>query len=186
MAGFLLNVGPNFVDLQMHGAQVSHLRVHQGLASLPSENQQTHNRVAIQLRDALGATNRVSLKQQLESEHRPILGNVHRVENALVRFRIRPLALRAAESAQTIPVLSEALTIDIAHPAGHGLCGGPEAFLVTVVNRLAEQVCAVLICLVVASATTVTIDRSRVEVRIAIVIGVTVVLEKYLLLTQAL
>jgi hypothetical protein len=43
-----------------------------------------------------------------------------------------------------------------------------------------------LIRLVVAAATTVAIDRSRVEVRIAIVIGVTVVLEKYLPLTQVL
>lgn len=56
---------------------------------------------------------------------------------------------------------------------------GPEAFLVTVVNGLAQKICAVLISLVVATATMVTIDRSRVEVRIAIVIGVMVVLEKY-------
>jgi len=51
---------------------------------------------------------------------------------------------------------------------------------------LAEIICAVLIRLVVAAATTVTIDRSRVEVGIAIVIGVMVVLKKYLLLTQVL
>ena len=61
-----------------------------------------------------------------------------------------------------------------------------EALLVTVVHSLAEQICAVLIRLVVAAAPMVTIDRRRVEVGIVIVIGVTVVLEKYLLLTLAL
>lgn len=63
---------------------------------------------------------------------------------------------------------------------------GPEAFLVTIVNRLAEIICAVPIGLVVTAAAIVAITWSRVEVRITIVIWVTVVLEKYLLLTQAL
>ena len=62
---------------------------------------------------------------------------------------------------------------------------GLEAFLVPVVHGLAEQVGAVLIGLVVAAATMVAIDRSRVEVRIAIIIRVMVVLQKYLLLLQA-
>ena len=53
---------------------------------------------------------------------------------------------------------------------------GPKAFLVTVINALAEQICAVLIRFVVTPATTVTIGRRCVEVRIAFVIGVTVVL----------
>ena len=62
---------------------------------------------------------------------------------------------------------------------------GPEAFLVTIVNGLAEKVCAVLVRLIVAATTIVTIDRSRVEVWIAIIIGVPVVLKINLLLTQA-
>ena len=71
-------------------------------------------------------------------------------------------------------------------PAILAVClSGPEAFLVTVVNGLAEQICAVLIRLVVVAPTAVTIGRSRVEIRVVIVIGVTVVLEKCLLLTQA-
>ncbi len=45
---------------------------------------------------------------------------------------------------------------------------------VTVVNGLAEIICAVLIRLVVAVAAMVTVDRSRVEIGIAIVIGLTV------------
>ena len=63
---------------------------------------------------------------------------------------------------------------------------GPEAFLVTIINGLAERICAVLIRLVVVAPTTVTIDRSRIEVRIVIVIGVAVVLKKHLLLPLAL
>lgn len=61
-----------------------------------------------------------------------------------------------------------------------------EAFLITVVHSLPEKVCAVLIGFVVAAATVVAIGRSGIEVRIAIVIGVIVVLEKYLLLTDSL
>ena len=62
---------------------------------------------------------------------------------------------------------------------------GPEAFLVTVVNGLAEKIRAVLVRLIVAAAAIVPIDRSRVEVWIAIIIGVPVVLKINLLLTQA-
>ena len=60
-----------------------------------------------------------------------------------------------------------------------------EAFLVAVVHRLAKRVRAILIRLVVVAATLVAIDRSCVEVGITIVIGVPVILEKYLLLLQA-
>ena len=49
----------------------------------------------------------------------------------------------------------------------------PESFLVTVVNGLPEIICGVLINLVVAVATLVPINRSRVKVRIAIVVGMT-------------
>ena len=71
-------------------------------------------------------------------------------------------------------------------PAILAVCrSGPEAFLIAVVHGLAEQIRAVLIRLVVAAAAIVPIDRSRVEVRIAIIIGVPVVLKRNLLLTQA-
>jgi len=62
---------------------------------------------------------------------------------------------------------------------------GPEAFLIAVVQGLAEQVSAVLINFVVAAIATVTINRSRIEIRITVIIRVTVGLEKLLLLTQA-
>ena len=61
-----------------------------------------------------------------------------------------------------------------------------EAFLVAVVYGLPEQVCAILIRLIVAAATTVAIARSRVVVRITIVIVLTVVAKSYLLLTFTL
>ncbi len=71
-------------------------------------------------------------------------------------------------------------------PAILAVCrSGLEAFLVTVVHCLAERVRAILIRLVVVAATLVAIDRSCVEVRITIVIGVPVILKKYPLLLQA-
>ena len=62
----------------------------------------------------------------------------------------------------------------------------PESFLVTVVNGLTEIICGVLINLVVVVATMVTVDRSRVKLRIAIVIRMTAILEVHLLLTLVL
>jgi hypothetical protein len=64
------------------------------------------------------------------------------------------------------------------------LCG-QEALLVTEVHGLPQDIRAVLICVVGAAATAVAIDRSRVEVRIAVVIGVAVILERLALLTEA-
>jgi hypothetical protein len=62
---------------------------------------------------------------------------------------------------------------------------GQEALLITLVHSLPKQIGAVLIRLVVAAATVVTIVRSRVEVWIIVVI-VAVVLEAHLLLTHVI
>ena len=75
------------------------------------------------MRDALSAANRITFKQQLQGEHGPILGDVHRVQSPRVRFGVGPLALRATETPQAVAVFSEALTIDIARPASRCLCG---------------------------------------------------------------
>ncbi len=60
---------------------------------------------------------------------------------------------------------------------------GAEAFLVTVVHGLPEQVCAILIRLVVTAATIVTIARGSVVIRITLVVMPAVVPKRYLLLT---
>jgi hypothetical protein len=63
---------------------------------------------------------------------------------------------------------------------------GAEAFLVAVVYGLPEQVCAIFIRLVVAAATIVTVARSRVVLRITLVIVLPLVSKTYLLLTFTL
>ena len=63
---------------------------------------------------------------------------------------------------------------------------GAEAFLVAVVHGLPENVCTVLVDLVVVAATTVPIDGSGVVIRIMIVIVVPIVPETRLLLAQTL
>ena len=60
---------------------------------------------------------------------------------------------------------------------------GAEAFLVTMVHGLPEQVCAIFIRFVVTTATIVTIAGSGVVVRITLVVMLTVVPKCYLLLT---
>ncbi len=75
----------------------------------------------------------------------------------------------------------------VAAPAILAVClSGTEALFITVVNGLAEQICAVLIRLVVPAAAIVSIARSRIEIRIAIVIVVARLLNAKLLLTQTL
>lgn len=103
--------------------QVPHSRMHQTGTPFPRENEQAHDRVPIQMRDALSAANRIALKQQLQGERGPILGDVHCTQSPRVPLGVGPLALRAAETPQAVPMFPEALTIDIARPASHCLCG---------------------------------------------------------------
>ena len=44
---FLLDEGPNFVDLEMLEAKVPHPVIHERLAAFPGENQKPHDRVAV-------------------------------------------------------------------------------------------------------------------------------------------
>ena len=110
VASFLSNVGPDFVALQMLERQVPHLGIHERLAAPPSANEQRHEGVYIQSGDALRAPQRVAFDQQLESEHGFVLGDVHRIQRSRVRFRVGPLALRAAKSEQSVSVFSNTVT----------------------------------------------------------------------------
>lgn len=62
---------------------------------------------------------------------------------------------------------------------------GAEAFLVTGIHRLAQQICAVLIGLVVGAAAIVAINRRGVEVGIVVIV-VTLITETPLLIPQVL
>jgi hypothetical protein len=63
---------------------------------------------------------------------------------------------------------------------------GLEAFRITIVHGLPEQVCAILIYLIIGARTKVSISRSRIEIWISVIIMVAVIPETYLLLAQAL
>lgn len=63
---------------------------------------------------------------------------------------------------------------------------GSKAFLITVSHGLLQQPDPVLIRFVIGAATMVTIVRGSVEVRIMVIIVVTLVPDTYLLLTQSL
>jgi hypothetical protein len=79
------------------------------------------------------------------------------------------------------------MSLVIGSPAILPVClAGSEAFLIPIVNALPEQIYAVLIRLVVGSATLGTIVGSHVVARIVVIIVITVILQSRLLLTQAL
>jgi hypothetical protein len=68
---------------------------------------------------------------------------------------------------------------EIGTPAILAICfSGPVALFITIINGLAEKIRSVLIRLVVAAASPVTIFWNRVEIRITIVVGVPVVPKK--------
>ena len=78
-------------------------------------------------------------------------------------------------------------TLVVGMPPILAVClSGPVAFRIAIVHSLSEHIRAVLVDLVVAAGTAITIDRSRVEIRIMIVIVVSLVPETDLLLTRTL
>ena len=71
----------------------------------------------------------------------------------------------------------------IGMPAVFAVClSGPEAFAVAVVHSLSQDICPVLIDLVVISGSLVTIYRGTGIVRITIIVAVALVLKPKLLL----
>ena len=77
-------------------------------AAFPGPNQQTHNRVAVEIRDPLRAADRVAFQQELEG-HRNLRFRQVAVQHPLVRLGIRPLAGEATEPAKSIAVHPEPL-----------------------------------------------------------------------------
>ena len=66
IAPLLADVTPNLIHLQIPGAEVSHSRVHESRAALSGYDEQSHDRVAIQSRQPLGATDRAALKKAMQ------------------------------------------------------------------------------------------------------------------------
>jgi len=116
---FLANKSPKLVSLNMLAAKIPHLGIHQLRTTLTSENQELHNRIAVQLRDSLGAANASSFEQQLNGKQCFILGDSHSPKKPDMLFGVSLTAFRAAISRQPIAVLTKLLTFNVAISAIH-------------------------------------------------------------------
>jgi hypothetical protein len=129
VAPFLPDVAPDFVNLQIPGIQFAHSRVHQLGAVFASDNEQPHDRVAIQPRKPFGAANRAAFQKAMQRTFcRFGIRQEQVASEFLVRFAKRGIAGLAA------PALNAALTevaelfagLVLAFGAGHGV--SPLAF----------------------------------------------------------
>jgi hypothetical protein len=119
MTLFFRDVSPNFIALDVLTAKILHLTVHQGYAALTRENQETENRVAMQLSDAFGATNTRTFDQELNCQQSFFFGHDHRLKQADVCFRECPTAQGATKAAKAVAVLPEFPAFDVAIRAIH-------------------------------------------------------------------
>jgi hypothetical protein len=119
VALFLANECPDFVALNVLAAEILHPRVHQVYAALPGKNEQTKDRVAVQVGNALDSANAGAFDQELNRQQSLIFGDDHRSEEPLVLFRVGLATLWATETLQAITVFPELLAHDIAVLAIH-------------------------------------------------------------------
>jgi hypothetical protein len=110
---------PQLIRLNSLAAKILHARFHQLYAAFSSTNQRAHDRVPMQARNALRAPNAGALNQQLNRQKCFIFRHCHCAEQARMFFRVRPAALRAAESLETIAVLPELPAFAVALEAFH-------------------------------------------------------------------
>src|SRR5438552_13262219 len=129
MTTFFLHEAPQLIDLQILGVQISHPVIHQTRRARPSENQQPHDRVAIQSCEPLCAANRAAFHKALNCADRRIGLRQHRLAG---KFRVR--FAKGGFAGITAPALNAALaeetesftSLVLASEAGHGL--SPLAF----------------------------------------------------------
>jgi hypothetical protein len=120
----LADVAPDFVNLQIPGAEVLHLRIHQSCAALSGHDEQAHDCVAIQPCEALCTADRAPLKKAMQ---RPLYRLRIREEQIAGQLRVRFAESGMAGSAA--PTLNAALTevaelvagLVLAFGAGHGV-----------------------------------------------------------------
>jgi hypothetical protein len=105
VAGFLGDERPDFVDLQIPGAQVCHSGVHEFPTTFSGDKQEAHDRVAIQPRKSFGRANGAALKQAVNRLEGRVGVGKHRVPS---QFRVGFGESRVARSAA--PPLNPALT----------------------------------------------------------------------------
>ena len=112
LALLLANERPDFIALYIAAVEIAQLRVHQLLASLASDLEQPHDRVAIQVSEPFSGTNGAALKQTLDRTQCRIGTRKHRIAS---QFAVGLGESGVAGSAA--PTLNTALTKVTSFPA---------------------------------------------------------------------
>ena len=110
---------PNLIAFNGRRPKVTHPRLHKPFAMLTSFNDDSQNGVAVQLRDALGASNASSFQQQLNGKQRLIVRDGHSFQQSLVIFGKSLSAKLATKALQSIAVLPKLVTRNVAVIAIH-------------------------------------------------------------------
>jgi hypothetical protein len=101
------HVSPCLIEFQVLDAKIANAICQELFATLAREDQQPHDRVAVDADDPLHATDTISLDQELKRQQRCILRNGHHPEQPSMRFRKGLPAVRVAETLEAVPVLAE-------------------------------------------------------------------------------
>jgi hypothetical protein len=101
--GFLFeNITPYLVTLHIGHRHVADLGFHESLAAFASGNQQLHDGLLVEARDALGAADAVSFHEQFEREERKTI--IHSLLVAEEVFVLNAVAERLTALSTTIPL----------------------------------------------------------------------------------
>jgi hypothetical protein len=119
VAFLLADESPNFIALDIFHRNVHDQAPHQCVALLTGGNEDFHDRVDVEIGNALRAPQAVTFDQQPKGEHDAILRDIGAFERGLVGFRVGLLAERATKTAKTVAMFAEALTSSIARSASH-------------------------------------------------------------------
>ena len=88
-------------------------------AFVARQHQELHDRIAVQVRNPVGAANRVSFDQESQGEDDLLFRDVRTFQGGLVGFGVGLAALRATEPAEAIPMLAKALAAHVTYRASH-------------------------------------------------------------------
>jgi hypothetical protein len=118
---FLANEGPNFIGLNMLASQIAHPLVHEFKAGLAGKNQQAHDGIPMQSRNALGSADTGSFDEQLHCKQPFIFGNDHGAKQAGVIFGVGFPTLYTAEALKAVAMFPEFAALCVAIFASHCL-----------------------------------------------------------------
>jgi hypothetical protein len=115
----LLNECPNLIALYILHPDVDDYPTHQFFALLASLHKDLHQRIDVQISDALRAAQAVPLNHETQRQYDALLRDIRAFQRRLVGFGVGLAAYRATEAAEAVAVRSEPLAQHITGGALH-------------------------------------------------------------------